>query len=80
MEFLSANCFIFLIIAILAFAVMIFNQLMRFALMAKNIRDHRAGSDIAGFFKGIVVFVLSGFIASVSSLLFIIGLIIRLTA
>ena len=80
MEFLSANCFVFLIIAIVAAAIAMINQIMRFVRMGNSMKSGDVGGGFGGFFKGIVIFYLSGFVASISAFMFVIGLIIRLAA
>ena len=80
MEFLSANCFVFLIIAIVAAAIAMINQIMRLVRMGNAMKSGYINGDVGGFFKGIIIFFLSVFVASISALMFVIGLIIRLAA
>jgi len=78
MEFLSENCFVFLIIAIVAATIAIINQIMRLVSMSNAMKSGDIDGDAGGFFKGIIIFFLSGFVASISAFMFVIGIFIRL--
>lgn len=76
MEFLSANCFVFLTVAIVAAVYALINQVLRM----KRMFSHGPEKGFDGFFQGIFLFAFSGLTAGICFLLFIVGIAIRLFA